>query len=328
MLGTLETRLAAILSDRLAARAHLTVGIAPLAPPAVGKGVVAVSVTGIAPRTGFSPFETSIVETAGAPRSRRVLPVEFTAAVDFGARPAAAGEAARIAARALLLEDMSAAAFALADPELQTGAAFAVTGSDPGFQVLRFGLVAGTAAAGDAGANLSGQLVARGEAQLWPVGEDRDEGVIERIDRLLAPLPLTMRAAPGGVRPGATTTVAVDLGSTRLVDAESGEVTELGLPRRLDGATGAPEPLELAVTILADVPAAQRGTVPESLAGAEPGVRIVPAGQARVEIPYRAPSGDPGPAERVEYLAVHLATPERAKGLYLGSAAIRLLAAP
>jgi hypothetical protein len=312
MLGTLETRLAAILSDRLAAHTHLTVGIAPLAPPAAGKGIVALSVTGITPRTGFSPFDTSIVGTAAAPRSRRVLPVEFTATLDLRAKPAAAGEPARIAARARLLEDISAAAFALADPELQTGAAFATAGSDQGFQVLRFGLVTGTAAPGSAGDDLSGQIVLRGEAQLWPVGEERDEGVIERIDRLIAPLPLIMRVAPAGVRPDSEARIEFDLG---------------GLRRR-GSASGTPEPAELALSVLADVPVGQRGTVPDSLAGAEPGIRIVPAAPARVEILYRAPSADPGPAGRIEYLAVHLATPERARGLYLGSAAIRLLAAP
>jgi len=326
MLGTLEARLAAIISDRLAERAHLTVGIAPLAPPAAGKGAVAVALTSIAPRTGFTPFDTDLVGAADAPRSRRVLPVEFTTTVDFQAKPAAAGEPARIAARALLLEDMSAAAFLLAEPDLQTGAAFAPAAPDPGFRVLRFGLVAGTAAPGSAGDALSGQLVARGEAQIWPVGADLPEDVIETIDRLLAPLPVTIRVASAGIRPDGITTMTVDLGSTRLVDPDSGQVTELGLMRRLDEKTGAPVPVELAVNVLADVPLAQRGTLPDSLEGVA-GVRIVPAPQARVEIRYRAPSGDPGALGRVEYLAVHLATPERARGVYLGSAAIRLLAA-
>lgn len=312
MLGKLEAKLAAIVSDHVAARTHLTVGIAPAGPPAAGKGVVTLALAEITPQTGFSPLDTDMVEGTGASRSRRVLPVGFRAVFDFRAKPAGNSPPARTAARTLLLEDMSAVAFLLADPSLQTGAAFAVAAADPGFRVLRFGIVAGTTVPGAADDGLSGQLVAQGEAQVWPVGVQRDEGVIEAIDRVIAPLPVTIQVAPPVVRPDKETRVTCDLGPLA----------------RLDAATGAPAPIELAVTVLADVPAAQRGTVPNSLAGTEAGVRIVPAGQPRVEIRYRAPAGDPGPDGRIEYLAVHLATPERAKGLYLGSAAIRLAAAP
>src|SRR5205807_457388 len=58
---------------------------------------------------------------------------------------------------------------------------------------------------------------------------------------------------------------------------------------------------------------------------AETGLRILAIAGPRLAIPYVAPAGNPGPAGRTEYVAVHLATPARGRGLFLGSAAIQLL---
>ena len=80
--------------------------------------------------------------------------------------------------------------------------------------------------------------------------------------------------------------------------------------------------------MLGDVPPAERGSIPAGAAGNETGLRILEVAGPELLIPYQAPAGDPGPVGRVEYVAVHLATPDGGKGIYLGSAAIRLASAP
>ena len=204
MLGNLEARLVGIVRAGIAARAHLTVGVGPLDPPAAGRGNVALALSTIAPDIGFAPFETDAVGPADKPQARRVLPLQFRAEIDFVARPAADSVAARTAARTLLLEDMSAVAYLLADPAVQTGAAFADGNADPGFRVLRFGLVAGTAPPAIVDNGYSGQLVVQGHAQLWPIGVASDEGVIAEIDQIVLAVPTAAKVADVDVRPGGT----------------------------------------------------------------------------------------------------------------------------
>lgn len=312
MLGTLEAKLAAVVSDGVASRPHLDVGVAPLDLPEAGKGDIALSLSSFAAETGFVPHTNSAIGPPGQPQSRRVLPLRFDAVIDFRTRPAAAGAAARADARALLLEDMSAVAYLLAEPALQNGTGLATADPDPGFKVLGFALAAATAPAGLVDGCYAGQLVMRGDAQVWPVGAATDEGVIETIDRVIAPLPIAFRVAHASVRPGMATTVTASLGS---------------FSRLVDPANGARGPMRLALAVLADVPLQLRGTIPAGAAGTEVGVRIVPA-SPETAIPYKAPAGNPGPAGRLEYVAVHLATPDGRKGVYLGAAPIQLVPAP
>ena len=311
MLGTLEAKLAAVVSDGVASRPHLDVGIAPPDPPSAGKGRVAVALSSFAPEAGFVPHMMGALGSPGQPQSRRILPLRFEVGIDFQLRPAQAGAAARAAARALLLEDMSAVAYLLAEPRVQNGAELAGDGDDPGYRVLSFALASAAAPAELVADCCTGRLVMRGDAHVWPIGAAQPEGVIGTIDRVIAPLPLALRVAHAQVRPGAMTMVTVAPGSlTRLVDP--------------NGDRG---PLNLALTMLADVPLAARGTIPAGDDGVETGVRILPV-TPDMALPYQAPAGDPGANGRIEYLAVHLATPDGHKGLYLGSAPIRLAPAP
>ena len=56
----------------------------------------------------------------------------------------------------------------------------------------------------------------------------------------------------------------------------------------------------------------------------ELGVRIIPAGDAETVIAYHAPEGSLG-TTRTEYVAIHMATPDNRRGVFLGSAAVNLL---
>ncbi len=312
MLGTLEARLAAVVSDGVSSRAHLTVGIAPLGQPGVGKGDVIVALSSFVPETGFVPHTSHALGAPAAPQSRRILPLRFDMLIQFRMRPASASETARADARTLLLEDMSAVAYLLAEPSLQNGTGLAAADPDPGFRVLSFALASATAPADVTDGCYAGQLVMRGDAQVWPAGVATDEGVIETIDRVIEPLPIAFRTAHATVRPGMSTTMTAVLGS---------------LWRLVDAANGQRGPADLALAVLADVPLPLRGTIGMGTAGAETGVRIVPA-SPEVAIAYTAPAGNPGPAGRLEYVAVHLATPDGRKGVYLGAVPIQLVPAP
>lgn len=307
MLGDLERKLAAIVSDAVATRAHLSVATTPLAAPQPGQSTAQVTLAEITPTPGFPPFDRLDAGSAAAPARRRVLPVGFAATFAFATRPAAETPAARADARALLLEDVSAVAHALADAPAGDGGVFVVAAPDPGFSVRRFLLDGGLLSPPDA--PFTATLRFRGEAMVWPVGESEPEGVIAEVEPLLVALPVTLRAPEGGLRPG-------------------GEgVVRLALGRALRTVAGAREASDLAVSVLADVPIGERGTVPAGAAGEETGLRILPGGE-EVAIPYRAPAGDPGPNGRTEYLAIHLARPDGGRGLFLGSAAIRLVPEP
>lgn len=302
MLARLESKLAALVAEHTG----LPVGIGALDPPGQGSRALGVAVAGFAPETGFAPYDTAFIEVGGSPRSRRVVPLGFEAVIDLRSRPAAATAPARDAARAALLEDMSSVAFLLGDPDLQTGRSFAGAEEDDGFRVLSFRLAAATAAPGLVEDDFAGRVQARGQALIWPVGTSREEGVIAAIDRVLAPLPVPVLIKDRGLRPGQTTTVTLELGTLE----------------RMNGAT------DLAVTVVGDVPPASRGTLPDAPADAETGVALVRVETPRVAIRYRAPDQGPSGAGRTEYLAIHLATPDGKAGVHLGSAAIRLLAAP
>jgi hypothetical protein len=178
MLGDLEARLAAIVAG-VTGRPDLTVGAGPSLVPEAGEGRVAIALGSFTPTSGFSPGYTTILDPTTAPKSRRVLPVRLNATLAFLRRPSAADDDARNAARAKLLEDISAVAHLLADPGVGNGDAFATGGSDQGFRVWRSVLAGGTstAAPNEAG-DLTGSLTLELDAEIWPVQPPSDEGVI------------------------------------------------------------------------------------------------------------------------------------------------------
>jgi hypothetical protein len=310
MFGDLESKLAAIVADRVAARTHLTVGVTPVDPPATGRGTVSVGLSDVTSDQGFAPKIKALSGPTATPQSRRVLPVRFRAAIAFTSRPATDTAADRATARALLLEDMSAVAHALADPGLTDGSGFVTAAPDPGFQVKEFLLANGTIKPVLDAGTFTGELICAGIADVWPVGTLAAEAVIDAVDPAIVPLPLALRVADAGVAPGGATTVTI----------------ATAFPRRLtDPVTGARGAARVAVAVLADVPPAQRGTITAGVAGNETGLRVLDAAGPRLVIPYRAPVANPGAAGRTEYVAVHLATADNGKGVFLGSAAIRLV---
>src|SRR5262249_31319313 len=120
MLNAIEVKLTAILGDGLAARTHLQVLEGGAAPPAAGRGLVQVSISGIQAGDYFSPdqFSSSDVNV------RRILPLSFHAQIDFSAQPQDATPQAAVAARVRMLEDLSLAAHLLSDDSIRDGTGF------------------------------------------------------------------------------------------------------------------------------------------------------------------------------------------------------------
>lgn len=313
MLGDLENKLAAVVADGVSTRVHLTVGVTPMDPPDPGKGTVAVGLSIMAAQSGFAPSLKAFVGPPASPQSRRVLPVRFRADIAFASRPATTSAADTAAARGRLAEDLSAVAYFLSDDKFGSGEGFVPAAADPGFRVDAFELRAATLQAALDGASLTARLTCGGSADIWPTGALADEGVIRAVDPAIVALPLAMRVADARVRPGGATTVTLASPHVR---------------RLIDAKTGARGVGRVAVTVLADVPPAQRGVVTAGVPGAETGVRVLDLTASRLVIPYQAPAADPGPMGRLEYVAVHLATPGNDRGLFLGSAAIQLVGAP
>jgi hypothetical protein len=306
MLDTIEQKLTSILGDDLAARAHLDVIQAPLkAAPVAGRGSLVVSV----PEWTSSPlFEREQFAFNGA-RSRRVQPINFAARVDYLLRPAGNNAVQLATARELLLADVSLVSHGLARQTIHNGRDFAVADPDPGFRVLSFALTRAAVVRDlDAGGLMSAQLSYDGSAEIWPVGVTQDEGQILAIDTVSVALPLTLTAASPVLRAG---------GGTR-IDARSLPDTRLGTS---DPATRAP--LRLAVTVLSDVSPAQRGTIGGGSAGQETGFRLIDVTPPATAIQYQAPAAAIS-RTRIEYVAVHLATPDGHRGIFVGSVALKL----
>jgi len=312
MLADLESKFGAIVSNGLAAHAHLDVATGAALAPSAGRGSVGVGVSSIAPESGFTPSDSLLVGSPDAPQSRRVLPVSFVANVAFLLRPSADTLAGRTEARALILEDVSATAHLLNDPAVLDGSAFAVAASDPGFLVDRLSFESGQSVPELDDGLFSATLGFKGEARIWPVGIAQEEGVITQLDALASSLPLRFTVAQSALPPDAQTRIGGALGALRRDDGEENS-----------------DPASIAVNVQADVPISERGTMLGGAVGVEAGVRIFPLGEDGVlDILYQAPSGDPGPNGRTESVAVHLAKPDGRRGLFLGSTAIRLLPAP
>lgn len=307
MLGTLEQRLTSILGDELAGRTHLDVIEAPgPAVPAAGRGAVLVALAEVVP----TPlFEREQFTFSGA-RSRRILPLRFTITVDCAVRPAGSSAGQLASARELLLNDVSLISHALARPELVNGKGFAVADPDPGFRVHEFTLTSG-AVMRDVDTllgSLSARLQYRGSAEIWPPGVTQAEGEILVVDTVSVILPVSL----------VTSTTVVRTGQSAVVHARS-----LPMARLRDREPPSSSTLQLAVTVLSDAPPAQRGTISNGSAGQETGLRLIDVTPPQTAIAYQAPAAAIGHA-RVEYVAVHLATPDGHRGVFIGSIALRL----
>jgi hypothetical protein len=310
MLNRIEQKLASILGDDLAARTHLSVLTAPGPPSGLsaGQGAVLVSVVEVTPA---ALFERGTIAFEGF-RSRRILPMQVSIRIELFLRPAGSSAAQMSAARNLLLEDLSLVSHGLAREAIASGKAFAVSGPDPGFKVLSFTLENGTLNRDAEGQFLSGALRYRGGAEIWPPGTQQPEGEIRAVETIIAPLPLEIAVQNGVVRAGETAVLKVrSLPTTRMVTLE---------PR-------SDQALRLAVTVLSDSPPAQRGTISGGTAGAETGFRIIDVAQPETSIIYQTP-GSGIDRTRIEYVAIHLATPDAHRGVFLGSTAIRLEPSP
>lgn len=305
MLNGLELRVVALLADALSGRAHLTVhsGPAPGSAPAAGAARLVVSVGEFGPDTAFMPER--IRDTKSPPESRRVLGLNGIVRLLFQIQPATVDPAASDAARTLLLEDMSLAVHALANPPVASGSAFA-TGNDAGFRVASFVLEKGNGAVSVPGIAISGEMVYRCHVEIWPPAPPEGVGVMGDFSRTIVMLPLQEGSGEHAVPAGRTITLRVR-----------------SLPRVRPGAAGQSAlPLRVAVKVLSAAPPAARGTVTSGVAGVEAGVRVVPVADPETSITFQAPALASG--ERTEYVALHYATPEGKAGVFLGSIAVRI----
>lgn len=307
MLSTIEQKLTSILGDQLAPRAHLEVLEAPGPTiPAAGLGAVLVAFTEITPASLFDREQF----TFNGAKSRRILPLQFIVNIDCVMHPAGTSATQLASARDLLLTDVSLIAHGLASQDLNNGKGFAVADPDPGFRVLEFALANG-AVVRDADLTtglLSARLQYRGSAEIWPVGVEQDEGEILAIDTVSVALPVSLVASNPVLRAG----------QTAIVNTRSLPISRL--------ATRTPPtntPLQLAVTVLSDAAPAQRGTISGGIAGKETGFRIIDVTPPQTAITYQAPAGEINRG-RIEYVAVHLATPDGHSGVFIGSVAMRL----
>jgi hypothetical protein len=307
MLGMIEQKLTAILGDDLAARSHVDVLEAPgPAMPTAGRTAVLVALAELTPAPLFEREQFAFNGT----QSRRILPLQFAINVDCAMCPVGNSAAQLASAREFLLADVSLIAHGLARPELLNGKGFAVADPDPGFRVLNFALTTGAVIrdADAASGLLSARLHYRGSAEIWPPDVTQDEGQILAIDTVSMALPLTIVSSNPVLRAGQTAIV-----TTR----------SLPLSRLVTQAPTVRAPLQLAVTVLSDAAPAQRGIISGGSPGQETGIRIIEVTPPQTAITYRAPAAGIA-RSRVEYVAVHLATPDGHRGVFIGSIAMRL----
>src|SRR5579885_1574311 len=305
MLNALELRIVAVVADRLAGRDHLTVhaGPAPAAAPEPGQGRLFVTLADFSPNTAFRAERVRAI--LSPPSSRRVLGLEGLVRLRFQLQAAAATPDSIDQARALLLEDLSLAAHALADPVVLAGSVFE-TEADSGFRVTSFALEKGTGDAVIPGITASGELAYRCQVEIWPPKTPEAEGVMTDFSRTIAVLPLDLRPAEPVVFSGQRITLRVR-----------------ALPLLRPAAAGQPAaPMSVAVRVLSSAPPSARGAVTSGSDGKEAGVRLVAATAPETLIVFQAPALASG--ERTEYVALHFATPDGKAGVFLGSIAVRI----
>jgi hypothetical protein len=316
VLDGLERKLVAVVGDAMAGRSHLDVVqlAGPGDEPAAGRVAVRVGVESVSPETGFDRDVIALSGPKEAPLSRRVLPVRFTAAARFAARPEGTAATQRAAARTLLLGDVSAVAHALAAAPFLAGAAFDSAG-DPGFEVTAFSLAGGDLDPVPTEGTVEGLLAATvrwdGRARVWPISPPEPEGVVRGVDVELVPVPLALSTRDPVVRQGGSTIVTIDGVAGRRITG-------------LDPPTD--EPIAIAVSVTSDLPPADRGRIDGGAAGTPEGVRVVPVTGLGTTVTYSAPTASLG-ATSVEFVAVHLATREGERGAFLDALPIRLVPA-
>jgi hypothetical protein len=307
MLDELERKLTTVVADALASRAGVAVveGVGELPAPSAGGGAVAVALTAVEPEPIFARESVELTNGAGPPRSRRVLPLGFTATVTFARRATAEDASSLGQAKRALLRDASLVAHAFGTLDAASGDAFEVPG-DPGFDVRAFGLVSGALDAPREGPVLRTSFSYGGLVVVWPPDATGPEGTIDAVGTLVEALPITIAPDDPVVSIGGSTTVRVRSVTGRRI-----------------AAAGSPTPPRLALLVVSDLPPAERGAIASGAPGGEAGVRLVDAAGTEVVVAYQAPTADPG-ATRSERVAVHLARPDGSRGLFLGSAAIVL----
>lgn len=306
MMQALENRIVALAADLLATRANLTVAAGPPSAeaPAAGARRLHVAVADFAPSDSFSPG--MLRRRVTPPEEKRVLAVNGHVRMAFAAQPSAAAPEDIAASRALLLQDMSLAGHGFARPDVAAGQAFD-TNEDQGFRVLSFALEGGAAAPATRSLPHTGELLYAFGAELWPPGVVEPVSVTRDISRVITPLPLPGSGEEHAVRAGQSVTLRL-----------------AGVAGERPPAAGQPAlPLNLAIMVLSSAPPASRGMIESGTAAAEAGLRIVPAAGAQVV--YRAPTLAQG--ERLEYVAVHYATPDGKRGGLLATFAMRVMAA-
>ena len=305
MLAELENKTAALIADNMSARDHFSVVDAPGPPNPANEGEE-VAVVSIAEASAVGAFRTERFASQTAPaQSRRVLPLAFVAGVDFAMHPTNT-PAGLAAARNLLLEDVSLVSHFLSGDGISSGADFTIADPDPGFRVHSFCVTRHVIDRDLQKGMLTARIECQGEADIWPPGQATPEGKIDAVERVIVPQPIDILPRQPVVAMG---------GSVRL--------QVRGLPARRR--TGPPsEPLAIALRVLSDVPANQRGSIGSGVAGAESGSRIVTAAGGSADVQYVAPpSGVSG--MRVEFVSIYLATPQGKTGAFLGSVAVRVI---
>lgn len=305
MLGGIERKLTSLLGDGLAARTDLAVIEAPgsAQPLAAAKGQLIVSVAELNLQEAFDPGFISNVSVGGNPASRRILPLGFRARLDFRRKPVGNTDTQRSNARSLLLDDVALAAHLLSAQDVRSGKAFVNGAGDPGFRVLFFQLAKVALDPDISDRGLTANVEFQGAAEIWPPSAPQPEGQIKSVESLVATQPVDVKAVREHLSQDESTQVRI---------------------RSLPATTKTRGPLQLAVRVVSDLPLNQRGTIPTGSDGAETGLKIVPVTAPETAIQYNAPAGELG-VTRVEYVAVHIATPDKKRGVFLGSAAIHLL---
>lgn len=303
MLADLEKKTASLIADSMSGRQHLSVMAAPGPPVPADDGLEVAVVSVVEASTGGEFRAERIFSRTSPPQSQRVLPLSVAAVVDFAIRPEA-GAGGLAAARTLLLEDVSLVSHFLSGEGIRGGVDFIVAGPDPGFRVRSFRVVKHTINRGALQGLLTASIECAAEVEIWPPDQVSKEGKIDSVRHLIVAQPIEILPLQPVVAMGGILRLRV-----------------LGLPpvRRESPS----EPLALSISVLSDVPPNQRGTIANGVPGAEAGSRVVTVTGPSTDVQYVAPTtGVSG--MRVEFLAIHAATPEGRAGVFLGSVAVRV----
>lgn len=309
MLDALESRLAALIGDVLAARTHLGVVAGPPGDdaPAAGVGEVAVRIDSVAPSAQFAE---GFSEQIGAPlQERRVLPLDTVAVASFILSPSGSSlNPDRAGARTRMLTDLSLVMHAMAETRYVDGRAFVPAAPDPGFAVRAFRLISGGILPEENDGRVRAELRWQLRADIWPAGVTQALGLIDAVDVFVAAAPLRLTAERMHLRTGESTALTISgLPADRLAAVDA----------------GTREPARLALRVESTLPPADRGRITTGTDGAETGVRLVDAADSTFAATYAAPTGALG-TTRAETIAVHVATDAGARGLYLGGLTIGL----